>query len=102
MLAASNATSSKRPVTFMPTMVPATSDNGGRIGRRRCFVLARGAFDLADQALQLRDLFGESGAAGCGEADPGARPFAGITLLDGDQSGVLQHGEVLGQVARRQ
>ena len=37
--------------------------------------------------------------AGRGEADPGSGAFAFVALLDADQAGVLEHGEVLRQVA---
>src|SRR5215469_15150353 len=36
---------------------------------------------------------------GFGKRDPGAGTFAGVTLLDRDESGVFQHAEMLGQVA---
>src|SRR5690348_14940460 len=44
----------------------------------------------------------ERGAAPGGDADPGPRAAAGVALLHLHQAGLLQHGEVLGQVAGSQ
>jgi hypothetical protein len=52
-------------------------------------VLGVGAFDLADQELEVGDLLGEGGVACLGEGDPGAGAFAGVALLDGDQPGAV-------------
>jgi len=58
--------------------------------------------NAADQEFELGDLLGESGVACLGKGDPGAGAPTGIALLDGDQPGVLQHAQVLGQVAGAQ
>src|SRR5215470_5214983 len=62
--------------------------------RSRLWVL-----DVADHEFEAGDFLRERGVAGFGEADPGAGTFAGVTFLDGDEPGVFQHAEMLGQVA---
>src|SRR5260370_7412095 len=58
-----------------------------------------GPLDAADQKFELGDLVLEGGLADLGEGDPGAGALAGVALLYGDEPGVFQHAEVLGQVA---
>src|SRR5229473_648093 len=50
-----------------------------------------GAFDLADQELELGYLLGEGGPARVGEGDPGAGALARVALFYADEPGVLEH-----------
>jgi hypothetical protein len=56
-------------------------------------------FDLLDELLEVGDLFAQGGLPGGGESDPGAWAFAFVALLDVDQLGLFQDGQVLSEVA---
>ncbi|GED90646.1 hypothetical protein TNCT6_77310 [Streptomyces sp. 6-11-2] len=59
-------------------------------------------FDLVDEALELGDLVLQGAVAGGSEGEPGARALALVALLDVDQSGLLQDGQVLAEVSGRE
>ena len=62
-------------------------------GRRRVRL-----FDLLDELLEVGDLVAQGGLTGGGEGDPGARALTLVALLDLDQFGLLQDGQVLPEV----
>ncbi|MGW3513778.1 hypothetical protein [Streptomyces sp. NPDC000994] len=59
-------------------------------------------FDLVDEALELGDLVLQGAVAGRGQGEPGAGALALVALLDVDQSGLLQDGQVLAEVSSRE
>src|SRR6201995_1102080 len=56
----------------------------------------------AQQFGEGGEFSGQSGPSRTGYSHPGPGPAARVTLLHLDHSGLLQHGQVLGQVAGRQ
>ena len=60
---------------------------------------ARPVLELVDQGLECGDLVVERAASRLGELDPSAGASALVALLDRDEPSVLQHGEVLREVA---
>src|SRR5215470_5249480 len=66
----------------------------------RLFVLA--GLVAAEQLGERGNLRRERSSPLAGYPDPGARPLANVALPYLDQAGVLEHGQVPGQVAGRQ
>jgi len=62
---------------------------------------AGGLVDPGDQLLEPGDLLGQRGVPGLGQGDPGVGAAVLVALVHLDQSGRLQHGQVLGHLCRR-
>jgi hypothetical protein len=59
----------------------------------------RRLFELVEQVLEVGDLLAQRGLPGRGERHPRTRALALVSLVDLDQSGVFQDGQMLAEVA---